>query len=82
MEHCSVVGVSGGESNVYCYKEQYCIGTWSVSSMNQGKLDVVKQETARWNICILGTSELKWTEKVNLIQITTISTTVGKNPLE
>ena len=50
--------------------------------MNQGKLDVVKQEMARWNICILGTSELKWTEKVNLIQITTISTTVGKNPLE
>ena len=50
--------------------------------MNQGKLDVVKQEMARWNIYILGISELKWTEKMNLIQIAPISTTVGKNPLE
>ena len=82
MEHCSVVGVSSGESKVCCYKEQYFIGTWNVSSMNQGKLDVVKQEMARWNIYILGISELKWTEKMNLIQIATISTTVGKNPLE
>jgi len=43
-------------------KEQYCIGTWNVGSMNQGKLDVVKQEMARLNNDILGTSELKWTE--------------------
>ena len=48
-------------SKVQCCKEQYCIGTWSVRSMNQGKLEVVKQETARVNIDILGISELKWT---------------------
>ena len=39
----SVVDVSGGESKVQCYKEQYCIGTWNITSMNQGKLEVVKQ---------------------------------------
>ena len=50
--------------------------------MNQGKLDVVKQEMARVNINILGISELKWQGWVNLIQMTIISTTVGKNPLE
>ena len=44
-------------------KEQYCIGTWNVRSMNQGKLEVVKQEMARVNVDILGTSELKWTGK-------------------
>ena len=42
-------------------KEQYCMGTWNVRSMNQGKLEVVKQEMARVNIDILGISELKWT---------------------
>ena len=46
---------------VQCYKEQYCIGTWNVRSMNQGKLEVAKQEMARMNIDILGISELKWT---------------------
>ena len=50
--------------------------------MNQGKLEVVKQEMARVNIDTLGISELKWTGKVNLTQITIISTTVAKNPLE
>ena len=50
--------------------------------MNQGKLEVVKQEIARVNINILGISKLKWTGMGNLIQITLISTTVGKNPLE
>ena len=50
--------------------------------MNQGKFGVVKQEMARVNIDILGISELKWMEMVNLIQMTIISTTVGKNPLE
>jgi len=50
-----------GESKVWCCKEQYCIGTWNVRSMNQGKLDVVKQEVARVNTNILGISELKWT---------------------
>ena len=51
----------GAESKVRCCKEQYCIGTWNVRSMNQGKLDVVKQEMVRINIDILGISELKWT---------------------
>ena len=46
---------------IQCCKEQYCIGTWNVRSMNQDKLDVVKQEMARVNINILGISELKWT---------------------
>ena len=46
---------------VQCYKEQYCIGTWNIRSMNQSKLEVVKQEMARVNTDILGISELKWT---------------------
>ena len=50
------MNVSGGESKVQCCKEQYYIGTWNVKSMNQGKLDVVKQEMARVNIDILGIS--------------------------
>ena len=50
--------------------------------MNQGKLEVVKQEMARVNINLLGISELKWTEWSNLIQMTIISTIVGKNSLE
>ena len=50
--------------------------------MNQGKLEVVKQEMARLNTDILGISELEWTEWVNLPQMTIISTTVGKNPLK
>ena len=53
--------ISGGESKVQCSKEQYCIGTWNVRSMNLGKLEVVKQEMARVNIDILGISELRRT---------------------
>ena len=60
MEKCSAVDVSGSENKVQCCKEQYCIGTWTVRSMNQGKLDVVKQEMARVTINILGICELKW----------------------
>ena len=55
-----VVDVTGDGNKVQCGKEQYCIRTWNVRSMNQGKLDVVKQEMARLNIDILGISELKW----------------------
>ena len=61
QKQCSVVYVSGGESKVQCCKEHYCTGTWNIRSMNQGKLEVVKQEIARLNINILGISELKWT---------------------
>ena len=57
----TVVDETGDRSKVRCSKEQYCIGTWNVRSMNQGKLEVVKQEMARVNINILGISELKWT---------------------
>ena len=56
-----VVDVTGDRSKVRCCKDHYCIGTWNVRSMNQGKLEVVKQETARVNIHILGISNLKWT---------------------
>ena len=76
------VDVTGDRSKVQCCKEQYCIGTWNVRSMNQGKLEVVKQEMARVNVNILGISELKWTGWVNLTQMTIISTTAGRNHLE
>ena len=74
--------MTGDRSKIQCCKEQYCIGTWNVRSMNQGKLEVVKQEMERVNINILGISKLKLLEWVNLTQITIISTTVGKNNLE
>ena len=82
QKHHPVVDVTDDGSKVQCYKEQYCIGTWNVRSMNQGKLEVVKQEMERGNIDILGISELKWTGMGELMQMTIISTTVGKNPLE
>ena len=56
-----VVDVTGDGSKVQCCQEQYCIGTWNVRSMNQAKLEVVKQEMARVNVDILEISELKWT---------------------
>ena len=56
-----VVDMTGDGSKVPCCKGQYCIGTWNVRSMNQGKLEVVKQEMARVNIDVLGINELKWT---------------------
>ena len=61
QKQCAVVAVTGDGSKVQCCKEQYCIGTLNVRSMNQGKLKVVKQEKARVNVDILGISELKWT---------------------
>ena len=55
------VDVTSDGSKLQCHKEQYCIGTWNVRSMNKGKLEVVKQEMARVNINILRISEIKWT---------------------
>ena len=55
-----VVDVTGDGSKVQCCKEQYCIGTSNVRSMNQGKLEVIKQDMARVNVNILGISEIKW----------------------
>ena len=60
QRQCPVVDVTGDRSKVRCCKEKYCIGTWNVRSMNQGKLEVVKQKMARVNVNILGISELKW----------------------
>ena len=53
--------MTGDGSKVRCCKEQYCLATWNARLMNQGKLEVVKQEMARVNVDILGISELKWT---------------------
>ena len=61
QKQCPVVDGTGDRSKVRCCKEQYCIGTWNVRSMNQGKLEVAKQEMARVNGDILGISKLKWT---------------------
>ena len=59
QKQCPVVDGTSDRSKVQCCKEQYFIGTWNVRSMNQGKLEVVKQEMARVNVDILGISELK-----------------------
>ena len=56
-----VVDVTGDRSKVQCCKEQNCTGTCNIRSMNQGKLEVIKQEMTRVNIDILGISELRWT---------------------
>ena len=61
QKQCPAVNVAGDRSKVRCCKEHYCIGTWNVRSMNQGRLEVVKQEMVGVNIDILGISELKWT---------------------
>ena len=74
------VDVSGEESKIQYCKEQYCIGTWNVRFMNQGKLDMVKQEMVR--ISILEISELKWMGWVKLIQMTITSITMSKNSIE
>ena len=77
-----IVDVTGDGSKVQCCKEQYCIGTWNVRSMNQGKLEVVKQEMARVSINILRISELKWTGMGEFNSDDHYIYTVGKNPLE
>ena len=61
QKQCPVVDVTSDRSKIQCCKEQYCTGTWNISSMNQGNLEVVKQEMARVNVDILGISELRWT---------------------
>ena len=61
QKQCPAVDLTGDGNKVQCYKEQYCIGTWNVRSVSQGKLEVVEQEMARVNINILGISVLKWT---------------------
>ena len=76
------VDVTVDGSKFWCCKEQYCIEAWNVRSMNQGKLEVVKQDMAKVNIDILGISELNGLEWVNLTQMTIISTTVDRNPSE
>ena len=77
-----VVDVTGDRNKVRSCKEQYCIGTWNVTSRNQGKLEVVKQEIARVNVDILGIRELKWTGMREFNSDELKSTTVGKNSLE
>ena len=78
----TVVDVTGDRSKVRWFKEQYCIGTWNVRSMNQGKLEVVKQEMARVNVNILRISKLKWTGIGEFNSDDHYIYTVGKNPLE
>ena len=79
----TLIDVTHDGNKVQRCKEQYCTRTWNVRSINQGKLEAVRQEIARVNIDILGISEnengLEW---VNLIQMTIISTNMCKNPLE
>ena len=74
------MNVTGDGNKVESCKEQYCIGTWNVRSMSQGKLEVVKQETARVNVDILGISELKWTGKGEFNSDDHY--TAGRNPSE
>ena len=78
---CPVVDVTGDENKVPCHKEQYCIGTWNIRSMNQAELEVVKQ-MRRMIIDILGISELKWTAMGEFNSDDRLSIIVGKNPLE
>ena len=73
-----VVDVTGDGSKVWCCKEQYCIGTRNVRSMNQGKLEMVKQEMVRLNNDILGSVNYNGWEWVSLIQMTIVSTTEGR----
>ena len=74
--------VTGNRSKVQCCKEQYCIGTWNVRSMSQGKLEMVKQEMARVNVNILGISELKWTRMCEFNSDDHYIYYAGRNPLE
>ena len=53
--------VTGDRSKIQWCKEQYCIGTWNIRSMNHGKFEVVIQVMAKVNLDILGISKPKWT---------------------
>ena len=77
-----VVDMTDDRSKLQCCKEQYRMGTWNVRPMNQGKLEVVKQEMARVNVDILGISDKNGLEWMNLTQMTIIPTTTGRNPSE
>ena len=77
-----IVDVTADRNKVQCYKEQYCIGTWNVGSMNQGNLEVFKQQMARVNVDVLGISKLIWTGMDKFNSDDHISTTAGRNPLE
>ena len=79
-QHPAVDG-TGDRSKVRCCKEQYCIGTWNVRSMNQGKLEVLKQEMARVSVDVLGISKLKWTG-MGEFNSDDHYIYLGKNPLE
>ena len=74
--------MSGDENKIWYCKEQYCIETWNVRYLNQGKLDVVELEMIRVKINILGISELKWMGMGEFNSDDIISSTVGKNPIE
>ena len=74
--------VTGGGNKVQCCKEQYCIKTWNVRSMSQGKLEVVKQEIARVNVDILRISELKWSRMSEFNSDDYHIYYCGKKPLE
>ena len=73
--------VTGDESKLRCCKEQYCIGTWNIRFINQGKLEMVKQETARMNIDILRISELQWTGMVKFNSDDHYTYYCGQEPL-
>ena len=77
-----IMDVLGDRSKARCCKEQYCIGTWNVRSMKQGKLEVVKQEMARVNIDVLGISELNCTGMGEFNSSDHYIYYCGKNPLE
>ena len=68
-DQCPAVDVIGDVCKIQCCKEKYCIGTWNISYMNQGKLEVFKQVMSRVNIDILAISELKWTKLLGCILV-------------
>ena len=77
-----IVNVSSGEGKVQCYKEQYCLWTCNVRSINQGKLDMVRYKMATLNTDILGISEWEWRGMGEFNSDKIVSTTVCKNPFQ